>query len=656
MDISTLNKTVNDAAGKAQKNEGLSALSFLISLAVYGSIFLPATYLFTILKDINHKVFQPRCLVDIDILPLPKGRVLWIKHIWELLKDDTKLIKKLGLDCYFFLRLLELAIKAFTPMTAIILPVLLPVNYTASSARIGGLDRFSISNIQRGQHTRWWITAFVSSLVHIYLWRLLIFEFKRVVKIRQDFLYGFSQARAVTTILVTEIPPQMWNVEDLRLVYSAYNGGPVDIILPKAGTCQSMENGLKNLYRDLDSLKQIDSDMSHTGYFHSDIGRFFRQLRREGILRWQIRNLRRDIERIKSIAIFYFSDLFTAHLLLQARASSSPMELEAHIVDANTVTSESVIYQNRYFRALWNIAMAISLNILAILWVVPISLTGLLSQLVYLDCISSSLSGLSVYQLGAIQGLAPQVAASILMYSFPVILQFVTKYYLVFEHLSVEIFLQRHYFIFLFTQLFLVVSISSSVTTMIPEIANDIQSVPSVLAKNLPKASNYFYSYLLLQAITQSVMVLFQLPGSLWACMQQRWKENSPRTVRWSLLYPVFTNLICICIIFSVISPLILLIGTVVFGVFLVVHSYQAIYVHETEKDTAGMLYWESLNQLFVGIYTMDLFLIGIFVLGNALGPSVVAAVLLVASALVHNHVRTRLHSLVKFASTSRCV
>jgi hypothetical protein len=90
------------------------------------------------------------------------------------------------------------------------------------------------------------------------------------------------------------------------------------------------------------------------------------------------------------------------------------------------------------------------------------------------------------------------------------------------------------------------------------------------------------------------------------------------------------------------------------FGVFLVVHSYQAIYVLETEIDTAGMLYWEALNHIFVGIYTMDLFLIGLFVLRNALGPSVVAAVLLVASALIHNHVRTRMRPLVKFASATR--
>lgn len=56
MNLSDLNKTINDTAGKAQRKEGLSVESFLISLVAYGCIFLPAIYLFTFLKDSNHKV------------------------------------------------------------------------------------------------------------------------------------------------------------------------------------------------------------------------------------------------------------------------------------------------------------------------------------------------------------------------------------------------------------------------------------------------------------------------------------------------------------------------------------------------------------------------------------------------------------------------
>lgn len=214
------------------------------------------------------------------------------------------------------------------------------------------------------------------------------------------------------------------------------------------------------------------------------------------------------------------------------------------------------------------------------------------------------------------------------------------------------------------------VSISSSVTTMIPEILGDVQSVPSILARNLPKACNYFYSYLLLQAVTQCVMVLFQLPGSLWTWLIRSEKSILPKLVQWSFVYPVFTNLTCICkfpsqsyirvstkrdlgIIYSVISPLILPVGMVMFGLFLIVHSYQAIYVLETKKDTAGLLYWEALNHLFVGIYTMNLFLLGLFVLRNALGPTILASFLIVGIALVQSYVQRHFRPLMRYISAS---
>jgi hypothetical protein len=50
MDLSYLNQTVNAAAGKAQKSQGLSAQSVLASLAIYGSIYI-AVLIFEFIKD-----------------------------------------------------------------------------------------------------------------------------------------------------------------------------------------------------------------------------------------------------------------------------------------------------------------------------------------------------------------------------------------------------------------------------------------------------------------------------------------------------------------------------------------------------------------------------------------------------------------------------
>ncbi|KAE8410528.1 hypothetical protein BDV36DRAFT_307131 [Aspergillus pseudocaelatus] len=651
MDLAALNETVNDAAGKAQKNEGLSAQSFLISLAVSGSIFIPVVYIFTFLKDIDHKLFQPGCLADPDLSPLPKGRTLWVKQLWEFMKDDTKLTGRLSLDCRFFLRLLQVAVRLFAPIAVIILPILLPVNYTANNINVGGLDKFSISNIQKEQHIRWWITVFAATLANIHIWRLLLVEFRLVVKARQNYFHECFSAQRAATIVVTNIPPRTWNGETLRQIYSAFNGGPVDVILPQQEVCDGKELELRTLLRDLDTMMRVRPHISRKRVVPSSI-KLMAYFREKALLGCKIHNLRRDIERTKSIALLHFSDLFTAHLLLQARASSIPLELEAHDTDLKTL--DPVLYYGKLSRTLRSISILVTLNVLAILWAIPVSLTGLLSQLVYLDSIGSHLNILSDKELGAIQGLAPQMAASILMYCFPVVLQFLMKYYIAFERPAVEVLLQRHYFLFLYTQLFIVVSISSGVTTMIPEIANNVQSVPSLLAKNLPKSGNYFYSYFLLQTVTQTALILFRLPDSLWVCLRRGGKKHTLKEVRWSLLYPVFTNLICIGIIYSIISPLIALIGTMAFGIFLIAHAYQSIYILEANEDTAGLLYWEALNQLFVGVYTMDLFLIGLFILRDVLGPMIVAIILLAGSALVQNYVRTKLHPLIKFVSASK--
>jgi hypothetical protein len=104
-------------------------------------------------------------------------------------------------------------------------------------------------------------------------------------------------------------------------------------------------------------------------------------------------------------------------------------------------------------------------------------------------------------------------------------------------------------------------------------------------------------------------------------------------------------------IIFSLLSPLILPIGLLTFKVFLILYSYQATYVLESDKETSGLLYWEAVNYLFVGIYTMDLCLIGLFALQNAVGPTIMAATLLLGVAMVHKHLRSNFSPLIHYIS-----
>lgn len=492
---------------------------------------------------INKTNSQPRCLVDNGVEKLPRGRFLWICRLYYLLQNKSNLINKHGLDCYLFLRLLQTALKIFTSMTLLVLPTLLPVNYTARSTGMSGLDIFSIASIQNGQYTRCWITVLVATIVNLHLLRLLFLEFRAVVHMRQSYLHHPSRANAVTAVLVTEIPPHMWKRKILKQIYSKYNGGTIEVILPKKEICDIKEVQLSNILRKLEDTRQ---NLPENFGFASTFWKLIKKTTQELYCILAIYKLRKEVETLKSVAILHFPDLFTAHLVLQARASSAPLKMNTVAIDGEAL-NELSIHQNWWVRTLRTLGTTAILNTLAIFWAIPISMTGLLSQLVYLDAISPSLNVLSNRQMSAIQGLAPQAALSILMYCFPLIIQLLAKSYPQFEQSEVEILIQRYYFVFLYIQVFLVVSISSSVTTMIPDILGDVQSVPSFLARNLPKACNYFYSYLLLQIVTQCVMVLFQLPESLWICLTRGKKNTFPKMVQWSLIYPFFTNLVCIC-------------------------------------------------------------------------------------------------------------
>jgi len=80
-----------------------------------------------------------------------------------------------------------------------------------------------------------------------------------------------------------------------------------------------------------------------------------------------------------------------------------------------------------------------------------------------------------------------------------------------YSRINEEFTMQRYYFIFLFIQLFLVVSVASSAAAFLSGLTQDFKSVAALLARNLPKASNYFFSYMLLQALSVSAGTLLQI-------------------------------------------------------------------------------------------------------------------------------------------------
>ncbi|KAE8352253.1 hypothetical protein BDV28DRAFT_161900 [Aspergillus coremiiformis] len=327
-------------------------------------------------------------------------------------------------------------------------------------------------------------------------------------------------------------------------------------------------------------------------------------------------------------AFIQFNHQVAAHMACQAVSHHVPKQMAPRIVE---ISPDDVIWDNMSIR--WWERYLRTFGILAIVcamvvgWAFPVAFTGLLSQLSYLEEAFTWLqwiSKLPEWFVSAVQGILPALFLAILMAILPLILRFLCRTQGLHTGMAVELTVQNYYFAFLFVQLFLVVAISSSFSTIINNVTN-FTSWPQLLAENIPLSSNYFFSYMILQAMSVSAGALVQVVNlASWFILgplldttaRTKWaRTTNLNQMQWGTFFPVYTTLASIGLIYCVISPLILVFNVITFGLFWFVYRYNTLYVTKFRFDTGGLLFPKAINQLFTGIYFMEVSLIGLFFL-----------------------------------------
>jgi hypothetical protein len=134
-------------------------------------------------------------------------------------------------------------------------------------------------------------------------------------------------------------------------------------------------------------------------------------------------------------------------------------------------------------------------------------ISGILSQLSYFPLFHSWPSWI----VSALQGIAPALCIAVIMAVLPWMFRWLCNLQVLRRGSSVELLLQQYNFAFLFFQLFLVASLTCSLATFLNS-ATNIGSWPTLLAENVPKSSNYFMSYMVLQGLSISAKELAKVP------------------------------------------------------------------------------------------------------------------------------------------------
>jgi calcium permeable stress-gated cation channel len=105
----------------------------------------------------------------------------------------------------------------------------------------------------------------------------------------------------------------------------------------------------------------------------------------------------------------------------------------------------------------------------------------------------------------------------------------------------VELRCHESYFWFQLIQVFLVTTMSAGAAAAVPEIIDNPESVTTLLAQSLPKASNFYISYFILQGLVFSSGQLLRIAGLIIYNALSKILDKTPRKMynRWSSLSSV---------------------------------------------------------------------------------------------------------------------
>lgn len=271
-------------------------------------------------------------------------------------------------------------------------------------------------------------------------------------------------------------------------------------------------------------------------------------------------------------------------------------------VVVESVHPAAVIWSNLNINPIRRFAgylVAIVITVLFLLgWTVPVALITVLAHPVYVGYLIPALKRLQqvpLYVSAIMSGILAPAVLGILVSLIPRTLRKLAEMKGYHNRQRVEIDVQKTLFGFLFIQSFLVVTLSQGITPVLDEAIHTPLNIPYLLSKNLPKASNFFMSYIVIQGLGSSASLLLRPFDLLKAC-KNRLSTSAPRAIRtprdiyeslaktlfsslqWSELLPSLTNIAVITIIYAPIQPLILPCTLIALACFLFAYRYRLLY------------------------------------------------------------------------------
>ena len=266
-------------------------------------------------------------------------------------------------------------------------------------------------------------------------------------------------------------------------------------------------------------------------------------------------------KRLNSVFV-EFETMNEAQAAFQSVTHHLPLHMSPRFIG---VKPKEVIWSNLkinwWERVIRKLVANFTITALIIFWSIPVAFVGAISNVQALTGISafkwlSFLNDIPTVVLGVVNGLLPSILLAVLMALLPIFLRFMAKFSGDPSQSAIELTTQNYYFAFQVVQVFLVATIGSAAASSVVEIIKNPGSVVNLLSTQIPKASNFYLSYIILQGLGVVAGTLLALSGLVIAFVLAKLLDKTPRKMykRWASLgsmgmgtvYPIYTNLLVI--------------------------------------------------------------------------------------------------------------
>ncbi|KAJ5599776.1 hypothetical protein N7450_000843 [Penicillium hetheringtonii] len=700
-----------------------SLSGFLTTLVVNIVIFAVMILVFVILRRSQRRQYMPRTYIGY-LKPWqrtpesPTGLWNWITAMYKL--PDTYVLQHHSMDAYLLLRFLKLSATIMFVGCVITWPILFPVNATGGGGK-AQLDILSFSNVAPNTYGRYFAHALLAWIFIGFVFFMITREHIFAINLRQAYSLSPAYASRISsrTVLFSAVSENylnsnkiraMFGVDKVKNVWIATDTAELeekvkdrDAAAMKLEAAETklivMANKARNKALKKGGSEEDNSEENATmGQFDDESGSVAARWvqakdrpthrlkmligKKVDTINWarsEIERLTPEIEELQAkhrsgdaklvssvfVEFYQQSDAQSAY---QSVAHNLPLHMAPRYIGLNPT---QVIWSNlrikwweRIIRYTVTVAFIVAL---IIFWAIPTAVVGAISNINYLTdkvpFLRFILNCPDVI-LGLITGLLPSILMSVLMALVPIIMRLCAKWGGDPSVTSIELTTQNYFFAFQVIQVFLVVTLASAATSVVTQIISNPTDAASLLANNIPKASNFYISYIILQGLSFSAGALLQIAGLIVGKLLGKFLDNTPRKMynRWSslaglgwgTLYPVYSLLVVIGIIYSCIAPLVLGFATIGLYLFYFAYRYNLLYVSNADIDTQGRAYTRALQHLTVGCYLMIVCLIGLFAMASgdnqiAVGPLALMIILLVFTILYHMSMNSAMEPLLNY-------